>query len=287
MMQFKEFEKQFIEKLESDLPNGYKTEIAVSKKTNNNCKGLVVIKDDSMVSPVINTEKLYAAYNNLYKTASEVYENIVTTTKKRNQSNYAMIPKDYNILKESLFIRVSSAEQNREFLSNHPHTIVGDLAITYHICIKSKNERILFPFSNSLLHSYGIDIETLHTDAITNAPKLFPVRYDDTFNRMTVITNQEKTNGAACVFYPGMLEELAKSKGNYYLLPSSIHEFIIIEEKLFHNTDELINMVKTINSDHNIISPEDILTNSVYHYDACKHIFKTYNKKKRFAATFI
>lgn len=167
-------------------------------------------------------------------------------------------------------------------MSNYPHTIVEDLAITYHICVeKNMGETASFTISNDLLCSYGIDVETLHKDALDNAPKLFPVRYENMFNYITIVTNQDITNGAACVFYPGVLEEIARERGSYYLLPSSIHEFIIAEEDT-GDADDFVNMVKEVNSDPNIISSEDILTNNAYHYDAYDHIFETVdNYKKR------
>ena len=98
---------------------------------------------------------------------------------------------------------------------------------------------------------------------------------------MMVVTNQEITNGAACVFYPGVLDEIARKYGSYYLLPSSIHAFITVEEDV-GNADEFVNMVKDIHSNSNIIPSEDILTDNAYHYDACEHIFETAdNYKKR------
>ena len=40
---------------------------------------------------------------------------------------------DYDIAKDNLFIRVSSAERNKDILVNVPHQLKEDLAITYHV----------------------------------------------------------------------------------------------------------------------------------------------------------
>ena len=47
---------------------------------------------------------------------------------------------DYDLVKDYLFIRVCNLEQNE--LKDMPHTAIGDLAITYHIVIKSSDTQI-------------------------------------------------------------------------------------------------------------------------------------------------
>lgn len=281
--EIKEFTNELMEALRNHLPEGYKTEIVPVKKLNNEYEGIIVRTNESNVSPIMNLENLYESYKNNLLSMDEICNTFIAAPKKETEfESLEAITKNYEMAKKHLFIRISSAERNREFLSNYPHTIVEDLAITYHICVEKKyGETASFTISNDLLCSYGIDVETLHKDALDNAPKLFPVRYENMFNYITIVTNQDITNGAACVFYPGVLEEIARERGSYYLLPSSIHEFIIAEEDT-GDADDFVNMVKEVNSDPNIISSEDILTNNAYHYDAYDHIFETVdNYKKR------
>ena len=281
--EIKEFTNELIEALKNRLPEGYKTEVVTEKKLNKEYEGIIVMTNESNMSPTMNLEKLYESYKDNLLSMDAICNTFIAAIKRGVEfESLEAITKNYDIAKKHLYIRVSSAERNREFLVDHPHTIVEDLAITYHICIeKNTEETASFPISNDLLCSYGIDVETLHKDALDNAPKLFPVCYENMFNCMTIITNQERTNGAACVFYPGVLEGIARECGSYYLLPSSIHEFIIAEEDT-GDADEFVNMVKEINANPNVISSEDILTDNAYHYDACEHIFETAdNYKKR------
>ena len=286
--EIKEFTNELIKALKNRLPEGYKTEVVTVKKLNNEYEGIIVMTNESNMSPTMNLENLYESYKNNLLSMDEICNTFIAAKKKETEfETLETITKNYDMAKKHLFIRISSAERNRDFLAEHPHTIVEDLAITYHIYIeKNMVEIAAFPISNDLLCSYGIDVETLHKDALDNAPKLFPVRYENMFNCMTIvtnqeITNQEITNGAACVFYPGVLEKIARERGSYYLLPSSIHEFIIAGEDAC-NADEFVSMVKEVNGDPNIISSEDILTDNAYHYDAYDHIFETVdNYKKR------
>lgn len=71
---------------------------------------------------------------------------------------------DYDLIKDYLFIRVCNLEQNE--LKDMPHTAIGDLAITYHIVIKSSDTQICSAkITNNLLNAYGITLDQLHEDA--------------------------------------------------------------------------------------------------------------------------
>ena len=80
---------------------------------------------------------------------------------------------NYDMVKDYLFIRVCNLEQND--LCDIPHTAVGDLAITYHLVIKSSDTQICSAkITNNLLHAYGISLEQLHEDARMSSPKIIP-----------------------------------------------------------------------------------------------------------------
>lgn len=80
-------------------------------------------------------------------------------------------------------------------------------------------------------------------------------------------------HGATVLFYPGMMETLAKIfKGNYFILPSSIHECITIPDNGDFTYEGLKEMVATIN--HTQVEPKDRLTDEVYYYDVVKREFR-------------
>lgn len=71
--------------------------------------------------------------------------------------------------------------------------------------------------------------------------------------------------GATTVFYPGVLKELAEKHGtSLFLLPSSIHEFIVLEDDGIYDAKELKDMVQEVNS--SAVLPEDVLSDNVYYY---------------------
>lgn len=82
---------------------------------------------------------------------------------------------------------------------------------------------------------------------------------------MYVLTNKQRMNGAACLLYDNIIEDFAKEKQkDLYILPSSIHEVILIPAINGINRDELTEMVKEVNRDE--VDDIDILSDHTYYY---------------------
>lgn len=85
--------------------------------------------------------------------------------------------------------------------------------------------------------------------------------------QIDVATVQSKVNGAAVMAYPDFLKEAAERVGsNFYILPSSIHDVLLMPGKDSPGLAALENMVRQINRTE--VAPEDRLSDKVYHYDA-------------------
>lgn len=83
---------------------------------------------------------------------------------------------------------------------------------------------------------------------------------------MYVLTNTEKLHGAACILYQQLLEDFSqKINDNLYILPSSIHEIIMIPASFAGKTSELREMVEEINATQ--VEEEEVLSDSVYFFD--------------------
>lgn len=86
---------------------------------------------------------------------------------------------------------------------------------------------------------------------------------------MFVLTNKKGINGASCLLYPNILNDLAeKLDSDLYILPSSIHEIILVEKDNSFEKEDLIRMVKDINLTQ--VPIEDVLSNNVYVYSRLK-----------------
>ena len=102
-------------------------------------------------------------------------------------------------------------------------------------------------------------------------------------NPMTVITNDRSTDGAAAIFYPGVMDQVGERlNGDYFILPSSVHEILVVPDDGNISFRELTDMVKEVNRTQ--VAPEDRLTDQVYHYDTADRIFEkaeTFAERKK------
>ena len=134
----------------------------------------------------------------------------------------------------------------------------------------------------------GISIEELHDVALKNIEKDYFIRNmseviceimgmspeemeEETAQgnhgdemKMLVISTASKTNGASAILSDRVLGKISeKMEGDYYIIPSSIHECIAIPSDEVE-PDEIRNMVMEVNDSQ--LEPEDRLTYSVYGY---------------------
>lgn len=87
--------------------------------------------------------------------------------------------------------------------------------------------------------------------------------------QMFVLTNRQKLNGATCMFYKNVIREFSISKNtDIYILPSSIHEVILVPATMDMSKEELSIMVRDVNEEE--VDEGEILSNNVYIYDMSK-----------------
>ena len=92
----------------------------------------------------------------------------------------------------------------------------------------------------------------------------------DSNETMFVVSNESKLYGASSYFvYPEVQERIADAmNSNYFVLPSSKHEVIVLKDNNSIDPNELLDMVAGINSSE--VSAQDQLADKVFHYDAAE-----------------
>ena len=89
------------------------------------------------------------------------------------------------------------------------------------------------------------------------------IKLDEDMN-MYVMTNSLRSNGAACITYPGVIREFAeKVQKDVYIIPSSVHEVILIPGTDW-NRGEIDDLIHEVNKTQ--LDPVEILSNHVYVY---------------------
>lgn len=283
----------FVTMLESDLrKNVMDVDVgfeSIHKLQNESYVGLIIRPLNQNVSICLNLDLFYEQhrqgleYTTIYSNAYEKVMDFIDSNMQLNEDYYS----NYTYVKKHLFVEVVEMERNKEMLLNVPYTILENLAIVYRIDVDVKNsdssEMASILITNDLLRRLGVSIEQLHFDAIENSSIIRPLKveclghfitnvlgsnpYENDNSNTYIISNSQMSKGASALFYKGVLEKLANLvNGNYYILPSSVHEVLIVKDNGKFNIDDLRNMVTSINND--FVEPTDVLSNQVYYFDA-------------------
>lgn len=82
---------------------------------------------------------------------------------------------------------------------------------------------------------------------------------------MIVVSNELGINGAAVVLYDGVMEQIANEyDSDLYLLPSSIHEMIVVpcgDEDLYNTFSSMVNSIN-----QGYVDEDEVLSDRVYIY---------------------
>ncbi len=90
--------------------------------------------------------------------------------------------------------------------------------------------------------------------------------FSDTDIKMYVLTNREKTFGAAEILDAHTLQAIGKMLADdFIVIPSSVHETIIVPADNAPEYSELMDMVCEINATH--VDAEERLSNHIYRYN--------------------
>lgn len=186
--------------------------------------------------------------------------------------------KDYEEVKKRLFVRLWNKERLQENGTIYEpfqdlyfscHIDVSDLAGAAASCIVKEG----------LAEYLGVDRKQLVTDAVDNGTKIRPAMTmpieafmrrlgapveAEPENNLMIATTEDFLYGASVIMYPGFLERISGGK-KLYLIPSSIHEWLYIEDRGTYTQEELTNLLRSVNSE--IVSEEEILSDHLYYYE--------------------
>lgn len=314
-MNFDEFKNSFAtdvkEKLEANTEKEFTVEARTVEKMNETYEGLTVKPDDGEIGVNLNLDNLYQEYQN-----GTSYDSIVTkaadiaTEALDNRPDFDLDSiKDYDKMKSTLAIEIVSADRNRSTLETVPHKEIEDMAVVYRFIISegplSGTGSILV--TNQMLDNYGITAAQLHEDALKNAPEIRPLVIEGMaevlakqmgvedlemlgFNippeqeQMFVASVEGNVHGAGVIAYQNFMDQAAeRAGGSFYILPSSIHEVLIIPDNGKFDTASLEQMVREVNA--TTVDITEQLTDSVYHYDAETKVFELAEKFDERTAT--
>ena len=251
--------------------------------------GLMIIEPNSNVAPTLYLEQFYDMYLDSGNWP-ETINRVITMYQHDSSPKHLDIEwyKDFNKVQGLIFHKLINFEANTVLLEKVPYTRYLDFAIVYCVHYESTETGT----SSILIHNSHLEMwhrttQDLARLAEENTPRLYPLKVfamgdalrdctssiedcpanvNEYLNSsMYVMSNEAKVNGATAICYKDSLKNLAqKLYSDMVILPSSLHEAILLPLEDNTDFDELKDMVYQINRTQ--LTREEFLSDNVYLY---------------------
>lgn len=294
-MTFEEFIKAVVEKIKEFLPEKYEDcTVSVNDVVKNNdtkLHALTVSSPEGNVAPTIYLEQFYGDYQDGHA-LEDVLEEIarVRVDHEVGQDMDVSRLTDYEKVENRITARLINAEKNAEYLADKPYKMVEDLAVVYSINLgEHEGGTMSVAVTDNLMEKYGVTVDDLHEAAMRNMDEISPSTFksmgqvlaemmgedfphemlppDD--GMMFVLSNNSKLYGAAALLDDKVMSDIAERFGEFYILPSSVHETLIVPKRDGMELSDLETMVREVNSTQ--VAEHEQLSDHVYAYDAVTH----------------
>lgn len=288
------------------LPEQYQdVEVFANKVKKNNdteLTALVLHKPGETISPQLYLEQPFEEYKN-GMTLNEIVEQLADSYL---QSRNIEIPDvtelvfDFEKVQGLLRLQLINKAYNSEKLQDIPCKDLENSDLTavlrIHLPVKQSGETTIL-VTDSMLSQWNKAMDELYPIALQNTMAANPARinsmrqiimemYTEAHGgnavdnevgnykiepyEQYVLSNSSRINGATVLLYPDILEQLAQgTNANLFLLPSSVHEIILMQDTGQLDAKELQAMVMTVNETD--VLPEERLSDEVYYYDKDEH----------------
>lgn len=291
--------------LPEDLADAEISDVAV-KKNGEELHGIMIGKEDG-IWPIIYMDAAFEEHSK-GRSLYEILEEAAKTLERALgwDARKSMEPLlQYENAREEIFLSMCDPDMNREMLQTCPSMRVGELRAVFRANVPTvEGEQASMLITDDLMRAWDITYEELCQDALNNEiekrpPQLWSLSdiasspFSDPENlyesmadgegaafeeqQIYVLTNSNREFGASVLAREDVLKRVGEiTGGDYIVLPSSIHEVIIVPASFEHqNGDDaalLEDMVKEVNE--SVVLPQERLSYKVQHYDAQKNVLE-------------
>lgn len=282
-MSQKEFENALLDKLPAHFPATTFEVRDVAKLQGQSYTGLTVKPEGSMIAPTMNIEALFRKYGAGEGLTDDAIEGIVSeirdTLSKTPMVDLSMT--EWEKARHHLRYQLIPIKGNEALLENTAHKSILDLALVIRLEFFSNSDgcgtalvtRALqktFDKTDEELFAAALDAATKeHPASLRNITEVLfgPLSNEtDEKGNLWVASTNDGRDGAAVLAYPGFLKECAeKLHSDLVILPSSVHEVLVLPDNGEMTVADLKNMVKSVNETE--LNPEDFLSDNVYYYN--------------------
>lgn len=284
------------------------SEIEVREVEKNNCvilTGITVRQKGSSIAPNIYINKFYEAYQDgmeLQEIAGEIERICQSEKEPALQDFHVEELTDFEKIRDKISLKLVNAGKNKNRLKSMPCRMFLDLAVIYDVCVTQIDDVVgSVAVTNDMMKAWGVKEEQLHELALQNALRMdrgvvkpleslmqewfgddaetdekdytykdFDISIAEEIQEtaLYVATNRSKTNGAAVLLYPDLLDTVGTLLGDFFILPSSIHEILLLPADVGMESSELLKMVHEVNA--TAVAAEEVLSENIYRYDVAK-----------------
>lgn len=286
-MRYKGFIEGLTAYLQERLGTGYMFIPNESLGMNGKVRHSLIVKNEgSNISPCICLNELYQEYAQGKTGIEHVAEKVLKVYRENEihgniDADYLM---DWNQVKQWIRCRLVNTEKNMVLLAGMPHREILDLSVVYYVQIAlSGGTAGIVHINNEYMKLWDVDEGILYDEAWKNMREADDAEYDSIANvigrslgievqetglpgkQIYVLSNQKKLYGAVYMLNQDKMMKIAEDIcSDLWIIPSSVHESIIIPSGRNEHAAELAQIVREINDTE--LSEDEVLSCHVYHF---------------------
>lgn len=291
-MEYIQFLTDVQERVEAHFKGKVKGEVCSSVKNNGvTVTGLMLKGEEEQVAPNFYLERQFVEWMRGMSNLEEISEKLCIAYQEEVKRNGKLVSKinfSWDEFRRGVFMRLVNKEKNEELLKTLPYKEFLDLALVYYYSVPISGEVMgTLVITKEHLELLQISEEELHQAAKSNCERFQPVRvrcmedllYDlgrkigvevqgarTCHPFLFVMTNTKGMFGAVSMVFEEELEYFSKRIGkSFYILPSSVHEVILVPDCKEFCREYFMAMVKEINATQ--VEATEVLSDHIYFYD--------------------
>ncbi len=281
MLEYDKFIDELREKVQDVVGTEGKVVFTTISKNNGTVKeGLSIETKMANNVPVIGIRDIYVRYQT-GSSMEECVEYCRTAMDQRENINVLELWGTWEKQKQQIRPCLVNREWNQERLKEIPHFLYGDLAVKFRVEYRISNElKAGYDVTYDMLRYWGITKNQLVETVMQNLrQEKYTIRdlqevigeqfglpmEEERKGELYLLTNDDQIYGAAGMLRTDLLEHFAEEKGcDFYILPSSVHELLLIVDSSEITKEELEEMVRSVNQ--TCVSKEERLSDRVYYF---------------------
>lgn len=218
-----------------------------------------------------------------YSCSGEIFE---LETDEMSRAKWSA-PMEYHEVRSQIFAKLVNTEKNAKLLTGIPNEPVMDLSLVFYLFRDNDPDGEEILVTEEMLDMWKVDYFQVFEDAMKNTRNIMgeslrPLRdlisemlkdtrieidlcEEDEAMPMYVMTNLWRRNGAVCMLFKETIRELADLlEEDLYVIPSSIHEVILVPAEKSVCRKDLDEMIREINQSE--LDPCDVLSDHAYFF---------------------